>query len=96
MTHEPPRSAEAGKPLTLSLKIVGTAPAMIRLHYRMLNQSDAFRTLEGNGTFVIPGEDISVRWDLMYYFEVLNTGQSGWFYPDPAAVTPYFVVTTRR
>ena len=49
----------------------------------------------GNDTFVIPGEHISARWDLMYYFEVLTAEGSGWFYPDPAAATPYFVVPTR-
>ena len=95
MTHEPPRVAEAGKPLTLSLHVDGTNATAIRLHYRALNQNESFRTVEGNGTFVIPGEHISARWDLMYYFEVLTAEGSGWFYPDPAAATPYFVVPTR-
>jgi hypothetical protein len=31
----------------------------------------------------------------MYYFEVLAPNGSGWFYPDPAVATPYFVITTR-
>jgi hypothetical protein len=46
------------------------------------------KVLEGGTTFTIPGEDISARWDLMYYFEVLNKEKSGWFYPDPASATP--------
>ena len=32
--------------------------------------------------------------DGMYYFEVLNSEKSGWFHPDPATATPYFVVST--
>ena len=94
MTHEPPRFAQAGQPLTVSLTVAGPV-ASVRLHYRALNQTDTFRTLEGNGTFIIPGERISARWDLMYYFEVLTSDKSGWFYPDQSIATPYFVVTTR-
>jgi hypothetical protein len=93
MTHEPPASAQAGKPLTLSIK--ADDATLIRLHYRPLNQNLSFKVLEGETTFTIPGKDISARWDLMYYFEVLNKEKSGWFYPDPASATPYFVVTTR-
>jgi len=94
MIHEPPTFVEAGKPLPLSLKVEGTV-ASIRLHYRPVNQTVPFKTLESTDSFVIPGEDISARWDLMYYFEVLNAERSGWFYPDPATATPYFVVATR-
>ena len=95
MTHQPPAAADAGKPLRLTLEIEGAAPALVRLHYRPVNQTEKFRTLEGNGSFTIPGGDVSVRWDLMYYFEVLAPNGSGWFYPDPAVATPYFVITTR-
>jgi hypothetical protein len=28
----------------------------------------------------------------MYYFEVLNKQGGGWFEPDPAVATPYYVV----
>src|SRR5262249_51811217 len=90
ISHEPPPSAEAGKPLTLSLSIDGVSSLTVRLHYRALSQKEPFRILEGTGKFVIPGEDISSRWDLIYYFEVLNGQGSGWFYPDPATATPYF------
>ena len=30
----------------------------------------------------------------MYYFEVLNDANSGWFQPDPLTQTPYYVVQT--
>src|SRR5262249_52976572 len=63
MSHEPPASAQAGQPLSLSLKVEGAAT--IRLYYRSLNQNDAFKVLEGGPTFTIPGGEISARWDLM-------------------------------
>jgi len=93
MAHEAPAYAQAGQPLTLLLNVKGVAT--VRLHYRQVNQGDRFKTLEGTGTFTIPGADVTARWDLMYYFEVLAENRSGWFYPDPASATPYFVVTTR-
>ncbi|MCL5742385.1 MAG: hypothetical protein M1541_00460, partial [Acidobacteria bacterium] len=78
---------------------VTAAPAAnvvkIRLHYRALNALEKFRTLAADGasaTFTIPPEHISGRWDLVYYFEVLNTSGTGWFEPDPSVATPYYVV----
>jgi hypothetical protein len=96
ISHDAPAFANSGQPLILSLRVEGATPSVIRLHYRSLNQQDTFRTLEGGPTFTVPGDEISARWDLIYYFEVLNDQKSGWFYPDPATATPYFVVTTRR
>jgi len=96
ITHLPPRAAVAGTPLQLSLSVVpSTAARIVRLHYRPLNQLVPFKTLEAPAprrVFTIPGEDISPSWDLMYYFEVLAAG-GGWFHPDPATATPYYVVT---
>jgi len=94
-SHTPPVVALAGKSLTVSLNVSGSKPAAIRLHYRSLNQQEKFHTLEGGPSFTIPAEHISARFDLIYYFEVLNTEKSGWFYPDPAEATPYFTVDTR-
>jgi hypothetical protein len=91
-SHTPPAFAIAGKPLKVTLQVRGAKPAAIRLHYRAFNQKDTFHTLEGGPSFTIPGEHISARFDLMYYFEILNAQKTGWFYPDPATSTPYFVV----
>lgn len=69
--------------------------ARVRLHYRAVNQQAKFKTVEndpGKLSFSIPAEDISAKWDLMYYFEVLSRGGSGWFQPDPQVATPYYVV----
>jgi len=95
--HTPPRIATAGQPLTLSLSMLPAGAAKtVRLHYRPLNQLAKFKTLEAPATrrvFTIPGEDIAANWDLMYYFEVLAPDGSGWFHPDPAVATPYYVVS---
>ena len=67
----------------------------VRLHYRPLNQLAKFKTLENagaKGVFTIPAVDVSPRWDLMYYFEILNKENTGWFDPDPRVATPYYVV----
>lgn len=97
--HQPPKSAEEGQPLELQLKI---SPAdrvsRIRLHYRPVNQQAKFNMIEhaaGERSFTIPGSEISANWDLMYYFEILHTGGSGWFHPDPQAATPYCVVKVK-
>ena len=68
----------------------------LRLHYRTLNQLEQFKTVEKapGEDFVIPGSDISGGYDLMYYFEVLNDANGGWFQLDPLVQTPYYVVQT--
>jgi hypothetical protein len=94
--HQAPPVHNAGQPLTLALQIPpGALVSRIRLHYRPVNQQVAFKTIEHAGadrSFTIPGEDISAKWDLMYYFEILDKGLGGWFHPDPRAATPYYVV----
>jgi hypothetical protein len=71
----------------------------VRLHFRSVNQLARFQTLEAPAgrrfRFTIPGQDLSPRWDLMYYFEVLRGRDGGWLEPDPDARTPYYVVETR-
>ena len=95
-THVPPKAAPAGRPVTLSLRVSPLKDATaVRLHYRAVNQLAKFRTLEApaaKAVFTIPAEHLDPRWDLMYYFEVLNREGLGWFEPDPAAATPYHVV----
>jgi hypothetical protein len=89
----------AATPLTLKLTApVGGGVKSVRLHYRPVNQMTKFKTMvssDGPYTFTIPAEDVSAKWDLMYYFEVLNAGGSGWFQPDPQVTTPYYVVKVK-
>jgi hypothetical protein len=94
MSHKPPQSLEASRPVQLSLHVAPGAPVtMVRLYYRPVNQQAKFKVLENrDGSFTIPGEDVSTKWDLMYYFEILNSRGGGWFEPDPRKTTPYYVV----
>jgi hypothetical protein len=97
--HEPPVSAAGGQPVTLNIRISpALSGARIRLHYRPVNQKAQFKTIERGGdeqSFIIPGEDVSANWDLMYYFEIVNRGGNGWFQPDPQEATPYYVIKVR-
>jgi len=97
--HTALKTAAAGKPLTLSLRTWPQAGIQtIRLHYRPLNQLAPWKTMDAavqNAVFTIPGAEIDARWDLQYYFEVLNSEGTGWFVPDPLVATPYHVVDVR-
>jgi hypothetical protein len=96
IAHSPPKTAPPDKPLEVMVRILPTAAVKaVRLHYRPVNQLAKFKTLENagaKGAFTIPAADVSSRWDLMYYFEILNKENTGWFDPDPRVATPYYVV----
>jgi hypothetical protein len=96
IAHSPPATAPPDKPLAVAVRISPTAAVKaVRLHYRAVNQLAKFKTLENpgaKGVFTIPAADLSRRWDLMYYFEILNKENTGWFDPDPRVATPYYVV----
>jgi hypothetical protein len=95
--HTPPSSIKAGVALTVEVQCSPT-PHRVRLHYRAVNQLARWKHLEApaGARFSIPAEDIRSRWDLMYYFEVIDKEQFGWFYPDPLVETPYFAVTVKE
>jgi hypothetical protein len=94
--HDMPAHAQSGQALALRLEVSGAHVTGVRLHYRPLNQLAQFKTIEKapGDEFVIPGDDISSDYDLMYYFEVLSDNGGGWFQPDPLTQTPYYVVET--
>jgi hypothetical protein len=98
--HTPPVTALAGRPLRLVVKLKPAGRARtVRLHYRLLNAQEKFRTLEapaGEASFTIPAAEVSPRWDLLYYFELLDERGGGWFHPDPFERTPYFVVAAEN
>lgn len=99
IVHVRPRVAVLGQALQLEVKAEPSRNVTaIRLHYRPLNTWERVRTLEVSGAvakFTIPADDISAEWDLLYYFEVLNLENAGWFQPDPGVATPYYVVPVR-
>lgn len=93
--HQPVTTAKTGVALSLKLSILRSdSVQIVRLHYRSVNQLAQFKTIEAQpgSQFTIPAADIDARWDLMYYFEILNKSGSGWFAPDPLRETPYHVV----
>jgi hypothetical protein len=99
LEHSAMKLIHPGKPLQLLLRVwPATEVTQIRLHYRALNQMAQWKVMETTAqkpVFTIPGEEIDARWDLQYYFEVLNHEGTGWFLPDPAKATPYYVVSVQ-
>lgn len=94
-SHLPPRRLRPGSPLNISLRVTPSAGKTVRMHYRPMNALEKFRTLEapgGSAVFAIPGEEITAEFDLLYYFEILSEIGQGWFYPNPAENTPYYVI----
>jgi len=100
LKHTPLKTAVPDKDITVALQVWPlTHATTVRLHYRAVNQLAKFKTLEvaaAKAVFTIPAGDVKEQWDLMYYFEVLNTEKSGWFEPDPRVATPYYVVTIAK
>jgi hypothetical protein len=97
LEHAAVKHAAAGKPLVLALRVWPvTQVTTVRLHYRPLNQLATWKWMDAppqRPVFTIPGDEVDARWDLQYYFEVLNSEGTGWFVPDPALATPYNIVT---
>ena len=44
----------------------------------------------------IPGEDIAAKWELQYFFEVMDTNGNSKIYPDLEKERPYIVVKLQR
>ena len=91
ITHTPVRTAAPDHPIDLSLQIQSKDATAVRLHYRPLDSTETAvieKPAAASVSFTIPGADS----DLLYYFEILNRENTGWFEPDPVTTTPYFVV----
>jgi hypothetical protein len=99
--HTPVKTILPNQPLTLTLQIGSPQDARtVRLHYRTLDQDAPAIMMEkpaaASVSFTIPGSAIPPGGDLVYYFEILNRANGGWFDPDPLAASPYYVVGTVR
>jgi hypothetical protein len=78
--------------------------AWVRLRYRHLTQFEDYETIEmasdasTSGLFraVIPAAFVVDRWDLMYFFEVMDNQGNGAIYPDLDKDIPYLIVKLRR
>jgi hypothetical protein len=101
--HTPVEAAAPGKDVMISIR-VPDAQTLDRVHlnYRPLNQTEEWKQMpmqpHDGGEFraIIPGEVVSERFDLQYYFELSQPGGAGWLWPSWMERTPYHVITTNR
>ncbi len=76
-------------------------PAMVRLYYRHLDQSEDWTGVEmaeraaGEYQAVIPAEFLVPGWDIMYAIEAVDLAGSGSFYPDLEIRQPFVVVRVK-
>ncbi len=95
ITHLPVKIVTEGQPITLSIQINPAKDVrVVRFHYRALGAA-AWTTLEkvaGPFTFTIPAADLVADTQMVYYFEILNRENGGWFEPDPLTAIPYHEV----
>lgn len=104
VTHEPGLTALAGRPITITAWARDPAGVKwLRLRYRGVNQHQDYRTLPMVRTgetdpyrAVIPAEDVSPTWDLMYFIEAMDQDGNGCIYPDLNSQTPYLIIKLDR
>src|SRR5574340_250137 len=95
--HEAPARFEPGR--ALELELAGKGLSTVTLHYRHVNQAEAYETVKMTGSGgrwrgAIPAAYAKPEFPLMYYFE-LRDGAHAWLYPGlgpDLAGQPYFVV----
>jgi hypothetical protein len=91
-THTVVHTSTPDQPITVTLQIAPIKDVRtVRLHFRALD-SAAISVMEKPAApsvaFTIP----AAASDLLYYFEILDRSNGGWFEPDPASATPYHVI----
>ena len=89
-THLPPAGFEPGQPLAIELGVRSAAadalPISVRLHYRHVNQAEAYRVVAmdgGDGAYsaTIPGDYTRSDYPLLYFFELRSGSGQAWLYP---------------
>ena len=99
--HRPPASFKRGAPLVIEMAVeTGNSLALVRLHYRHVNQAEDHRIedMSAQGDRyrqTIPGEYTDSAYPLMYFFELHERNGQAWLYPGLAADLsnqPYFVL----
>jgi len=102
--HQPVTTAPVGQPIAVTAEVRDPAGVKwVRLRYRSVNQRQDYRSLAMSPTgdkdqyrAVIPAEDFSPTWDLMYFIEAMGKNGNGRIHPDLDHETPYIVVKLRR
>ena len=99
--HLPPATFRPGQPIPLEISVeAGYQLASAVLHYRHVDQSDEYRTVEMSGDggryrAVIPGEYTDSPYPLLYYFELRDDLGDAWLEPGlnaDLANQPYYIV----
>ena len=96
--HTPPATIRSGQSLAVSLRAKDLKKA--KLHYRHVNQAEAWQSVElsGNGDIFqgeIPADYTAKRYALQYYFEVETAAKKNVLFPgftSDISNTPYYVV----
>ncbi len=80
------------KPIELTLQIAPIKDVrVVRLHYRALDSPTA-TVIEKPAALSIPFTIPGSPNDLLYYFEIIDRSNHGWFEPDPMTATPFHIV----
>jgi len=102
-SHNAPDGFVRGDALMLTCIPLGVSRRAVKLHYRHVNQSEAWQAAEmtwRNGEYVgeIPGEYTDSHYSIIYYFDITESGISYYFpgLADGLSNTPYFVVSTKK
>ena len=99
--HAPPATFRPGRSIPLKISVeAGFKLASAVLHYRHVDQSDAYRTVEmsADGSAwraEIPGEYTDSAYPVLYYFVLRDAKGDAWLYPGlnaDLANQPYFIV----
>ncbi len=99
--HLPPATFRPGESISIEIAAeTGYRLASAVLHYRHVDQSDAYRTAEmsadgGRFRAEIPGRYTDSPYPLLYYFELHDPRGAAWIYPGLSADLanqPYFIV----
>jgi hypothetical protein len=101
---EPAGKARPGHDLVVSARAKDpTAIKTMRLRYRHLSQVEDYRTADmtldpatRRYSARIAGEFITIKWDLIYFVEVIDRAGSGRNYPDLEVQAPYLIVPVER
>jgi hypothetical protein len=96
--HQVPGGFETGQPLDLVLTSGSPGIKTVRLHYRHVNQVEAYQITPMSGNsgiwqYRIPGDFLDSDYPLMYFFELLDDAGHAWIYPgfqQDLANQPYF------
>jgi len=98
--HRPPLAFHPKRPLVIRLTSSSSRLRIARLHYRRVNQSEAYQIVDMQGQngawrHTIPDGYTDSAFPLLYYFELRDDAGNAWLFPgfEPnLANQPYFVV----